>query len=115
MDIDTFIPVSSSIFTRSFAVVLGLICTFRTKVRLSLGDRTRLLPEQYDGCLVPWYLYLRTILCADERGNFRCLEIVPKDEPDLWRSTNLFSEVLADFFRFPHDVKQRGTEFEGRP
>ena len=26
-----------------------------------------------------------------------------------------FSEVLADFFRFPHDVKQRDTEFEGRP
>ena len=33
VDIDTFAPVSSSIFTRSFAVVLGLICTFRTKVR----------------------------------------------------------------------------------
>ena len=41
--IDTFIPVSSRIFTRSFAVVLGLICTFRTKVRSSLGDRTRFL------------------------------------------------------------------------
>ena len=26
VDIDTFVPVSSSIFTRSFAVVLGLIC-----------------------------------------------------------------------------------------
>ena len=25
------------------------------------------------------------------------------------------SEVLADFFRFSHDVKQRGTKFEGRP
>ena len=25
------------------------------------------------------------------------------------------SEVLADYFRFFHDVKQRGTEFEGRP
>ena len=32
MDIDTFVPVSSSIFPRSFAAVLGLICTFRTKV-----------------------------------------------------------------------------------
>jgi hypothetical protein len=28
VDIDTFVPVSSSIFTRPFAVVLGLICTF---------------------------------------------------------------------------------------
>ena len=26
-----------------------------------------------------------------------------------------FSEVLADFFSFSHDVKQRDTEFEGRP
>ncbi|MEW3697511.1 hypothetical protein QOZ28_30730, partial [Pseudomonas aeruginosa] len=34
-----FPPASS----RSFAAVLGLICTFRTKVRSSLGDRTRLL------------------------------------------------------------------------
>ena len=31
VDIDTFATVSSSIFTRSFAVVLGLICTFLTK------------------------------------------------------------------------------------
>ena len=30
VDIDTFVPVCSSIFTRSFAAVLGLICTFRT-------------------------------------------------------------------------------------
>ena len=54
--------VSSSIFTRSFAVVLGLIYTFRTKVHSSLGDQTRLLPERYDGSMVPWCLYLRTIV-----------------------------------------------------
>ena len=29
-------------------LVLGLICNFRNEVRLSLGDRTRLLPERYD-------------------------------------------------------------------
>ena len=87
MDIDTFVLVSSSIFTRSFAVVLGLICTFRSKVRSSLGDRTRLLPERYNGCVVPWCLLLRSIVCTDERGTFRRLEIAPKDEPDLWRST----------------------------
>ena len=111
VDIDTFVPVSSSIFTRSFAVVLGLICTYRTKVGSSLGDRPRLLPELYDGCVVPWCLYLHTIFCTDERGTFRHLEIAPKDEPDLWRST-IF---LAYFFRFSHDVKQKDTEFEGRP
>ena len=83
VDIDTFVSVSSSIFTRSFAVVLGLICTFHTKVHSPLGDRTHLLPERYDGCVVPWCLYLRTVVCTDERGTFRRLEI--------------FSEVLADF------------------
>ena len=90
VDIDTFLPVSSSIFTWSFAVVLGLICTFHNKVRSSLGDRTRLLPEWYDSCVVPWCLYLCTIVCTDERGTFRHLEIAPKDEPDSWRSTICF-------------------------
>ena len=90
VDIDYFIPVSYSIFTRSFAVVLGLICTFRTKVRSSLGDRMSLLPERYDGFVVPWCLYWRTIVCTDERGTIRHLEIAPKDGPDLWRSTIIF-------------------------
>jgi hypothetical protein len=33
---------------------------------------------------------LRTIVCTDERGTFRHLEIAPKDEPDLWRTTIIF-------------------------
>jgi hypothetical protein len=45
----------------------------------------------------PWCLYLRTIVCTDERGTFRHLEIAPNDEPDL--VYNSFSEVLA--FNFP--------------
>ena len=110
VDIETFVPVSSSISTRSFAVVLGLICTFRNKVCSSLGDRTRLLPERYDGWVVPWCLYLRAIACTDERGTFRRLEIAPKDEPDLWRST-IFLRSWLIYLDF---VKQRGTEFEGR-
>jgi hypothetical protein len=73
------------------------------------------MSERYDGCVVPWCLHLRTIVCADERGTFRRLEVAPKDEPDLWRSTIFFSEALADLFGFSHDVKQGGTEFEGRP
>ena len=101
VDIDTFVPVSSSIFTRSFTVVLGLICTFRTKERSSLGNRTPLLHERYDGCVVPWCLYLRTIVCIDERGTFRCLKIAPKDEPDLWRSTIIFLRSLLMSFDFP--------------
>ena len=101
MDIDTFVPVSYSIFTGSFAVVLGLICTFRTNVCSSLGDRTRLLPERYDGCVVPWCLYLRTIVCTDERGTFRRLKIAPKDEPDMWMSTILFLRSWLISFDFP--------------
>jgi hypothetical protein len=32
---------------------------------------------------------LHSIVCTDERGTFRRLEIAPKDEPDLWKSTIL--------------------------
>ena len=99
MDIDTFVPVSSSIFTRSFAVVLGLICTFRTKVHSSLGDRTPLLPQRYDGCVVPWCYFAS--VCTDERGTFRRLENAPKDEPDLWRSTIFFLRSWLISLDFP--------------
>ena len=95
VDINIFVPVSS-IFTRPFAV-LGLICTFLTKVRSSLADRTCLLPERYDGCVVPWCIYLRTIVCRDEHGTFRHLEIAPKDEPDY----NLFLRSWLIYFDFP--------------
>ena len=101
VDIDTFVLVSSSIFTRSFDVVLGLICAFCNKVRSSLGDRRRLLPERYEGCVVPWCLYLQTIVCTDEPGTFRCLEIAPKDEPDLCRSTIFFLRYWLISFDFP--------------
>ena len=92
----------------------GIDLHFSHQVHSSLGDRTRLLPERDDSCVVPRCLYLRTIVCTDEHGTFRHLEIAPKDEPDLWRST-IFLKVLADFFWFSHDVKQGGTEFQGRP
>ena len=42
-------------------------------------------------------LYLRAIVCTDERGIWH-LEIAPKDEPDLCRCAIVFSEVLADLF-----------------
>ena len=78
---DTFVPVSSSIFTMTFAVVLGWICTFCTNVRSSLGDRRHLLPERYDGRVVPRCLYLCTIVCTDEPGTFGRLEIASFDFP----------------------------------
>ena len=89
MDIDTFVPVSS-IFTMSFAVVQGLICTFCTKVPSSLGDRACLLPERYDGCVFPWYLYLCTIVCTDERGTFG----------NCSQGRTRLVEVMADFLIF---------------
>jgi hypothetical protein len=63
--------------------------------------------------MIPWYLYLPTIVCTDERGTFRRLEIAPKDEPDLWRSTIFFLRPWLIYFDF--DVRQRGTEFEDKP
>jgi hypothetical protein len=47
--------------------------------------------------VVPWCLYLHTIVCTDERGTFRRLEIAPKDEPDLWRSNFFLSSCLISF------------------
>jgi hypothetical protein len=40
----------------------------------------------HESCVVPWCSYLRTVVCTDECGTVRRLEIAPKDEPDLWRS-----------------------------
>ena len=55
-----------------------------------------LLPERYDGCVVPRCLYLRAIV-----GTFRHLEIAPKDEPDLWRSTIFFLKSWRISVDFP--------------
>ena len=114
VDIDTFVPVSSSIFTRSFAVVLGLTCTFSTKVLSSPGDRTRFF---LSGMTAEWSHGVYTCILL-----FVQMNVVPSGIWKLLQRMNqtceglqLFSEVLANLFWFPHDVKQRGTEFEGRP
>ena len=51
--------------------------------------------------MVPWCLYLRTIVCTDERGTFRRLEIAPKDEAHLWRSIYVFLGSWLISFDFP--------------
>ena len=51
--------------------------------------------------MLPWCLYLRTILCTDEHGTFRRLEIAPKVEPDLWRSTIFFLRSWLISFDIP--------------
>jgi hypothetical protein len=69
----------------SFAVVLGLFRTFRTKVRSSLGHRKRLLPERYDG----WSHGVYTCVLLFVQINVvpsGVWKIAPKVEPDLWRS-----------------------------
>ena len=48
--------------------------------------------------MVPWCLYLHTIVCTDEH---RCLEIAPKDEPDLWRFTHFFLRSWLIYLDFP--------------
>ena len=67
----------------------------------TLGDRTCLLPDRYDGFVVPWCLYLRTIVCTNECGTFRCLEGALKDEPGWWRSTIVFLRCWLISFDFP--------------
>ena len=46
-------------------------------------------------------VYTYTIVYTDERGTFRHLEIAPKNEIDLWRSTNVFLRSLLISFDFP--------------
>ena len=62
------------------------------------------LPEQHDGWTFPWCLYLYIIVWTDECGTFRHLEIVPKDEPDLWMSTIFFmiSWLISFYFSMSH-------------
>ena len=47
--------------------------------------------------MVPWCLYLHTIVCTDERDTFRRLEIAPNDEPDY----NFFLKSWLISFDFP--------------
>jgi hypothetical protein len=79
----TSVPVSSSIFTMSFAVVLGLISTFviRTKVCSSLGDNSFLIDMT-----AAWSHGVYTYILLFVHLNV-VPKIAPKDEPDLWRST----------------------------
>ena len=57
--------------------------------------------ERYDGCVVPWCLYLCTVVSTNERGTFRLLEIAHKDDPDLWRSTIFILRSWLISFDFP--------------
>ena len=48
-----------------------------------------------------WSHGVYTIVCTDERGTFRSLDIAHKDDPDLWRSTIVFLRSWLISFDFP--------------
>ena len=105
VDDDTLLQVSASIFTRSFAFVLGLIRTFPTKARSSLGHRTRLLPERYDGwtfpcCLCRWTWHLQA--SGNCTQGWTRLVQVHTSLPDF----------LADFFLYSHVTRTESSVFE---
>ncbi|MEQ2268153.1 hypothetical protein XENORESO_016320 [Xenotaenia resolanae] len=56
------------------------------------GTPTPLLLECYDGWTLPWRLCLHIIVLTDECVTFRHLEIGPKDQPEVLRSTD-YSET----------------------
>ena len=115
VDIDTFVPVSSSIFTRSFCCCSGIDLHFSHQSTLisrrqnasstwavwRLRGPMVFILAYY--CLYRWTWYLQAFGNCSQ-GWTRLVEVY-----------NCFSEVLADFFWFSLDFKQRGTEFEGRP
>lgn len=53
-------------------------------------------------------IILHTTVCTDACGNFSYLEIVSREESNLW-SFSIFSEVLAELFRFHPDIKGKNS------
>uniref|UniRef100_A0A4W5M775 Major facilitator superfamily (MFS) profile domain-containing protein n=1 Tax=Hucho hucho TaxID=62062 RepID=A0A4W5M775_9TELE len=53
---------------------------------------------QYDGCVVPWCLYLRTIVCTDERGTFRHNNIL---HVCLWHIQSFVNQTWLGSGSFP--------------
>lgn len=80
--INTFVPVSYSILTRSFVIVLGLISTFRAKVCSSLEDRSNMAAAYSLRVYTCKLLFVQMNGVPQQR-----LEITPRDEPVLWKAT----------------------------
>ena len=51
--------------------------------------------------MAAWSHGVYTIVCTDEHGSVRRLEIAPRDEPDLWRSPIFFLRYWLISFDFP--------------
>lgn len=71
----------------SFPVVLG----FSQK-----SFHKSYVPEILSVCVFQRLSYLHTDDCTDAHDTCSCWEIVPKEEPYLWRSTFFVSKVMAD-------------------
>lgn len=103
-----YVFVSTSIFTRSFAVVLDLICIFCI-FYLSLCDNTYHLPELNDSHIVLWCLYLHMIVCRDKSCTFGHLKIASTSGPDFfffwglgWFLTNFYTMLSKEAFNLKY-------------
>ena len=94
------LPASASIFTSLLLLFWGWYANYARKhIHLWETEPNSFLSDMMAGHFHG--LYLRIIVLADELGTFRHLEIVSKDEPDLWKSTILFLTSLLVSFDFP--------------
>lgn len=76
-DVDTFVSVSPSVLTNSFVVVLGLICTFSTKIHISF----------LSGVMATWSRGVYTSV-----GVFVQINVVP---PGIWK---MFPQMNQTFW-----------------
>ena len=65
--------------------------------------------------MVPWCLHLCIFVCTDEHGTFKRLEIAPKDEPDVCRSTIIFLRSWLTSFDFPKEALRLKVGLEIHP
>ena len=113
VDIDTFVPVPSSIFIRSFAVVLGLICSFLTNVHYSLGtDRVAFL----SGMMAAWSHAVYTCVLLFVQMDMvpsGIWKLLPKMNQTCW-GLLVFLKFWLISFDFPM-MSSKEALCEGRP
>lgn len=97
-------PISSSIFTRSFAVLLGLIYTYRTKARSSMRQK---LSPYLTSLMIEWSIYTFVLYCIIYT-NEQCTtssdlwKYFLKDKPNfLWSTIFVFCGLVWFGWIFP--------------
>lgn len=84
---ETFVPEAANSLHIAFLVVLKLIFPFLTKSFSSLDVNFRFVPDRGITAVLPRCLYLWTIVWKDAAGTSNCIEMVPRDMPDLRKAT----------------------------